>query len=212
MFTRSLNDVFDPDYVAECRSQVNRSYPCVPRYRGIQPFIDEYPRPTLIKDTTAEPRDAFKSLIPTTQYLSIKSTKMTSLHSIETRHFISNQVSPHIYKLLDLLIYKSFISISTHLIPAINIQSATPPPTKSSPPSTKQTQQSTPPSPQHEKHSKAHGVPIPAQRAKCMLKFGDLLEERAEQFVHLDPLCMGIDPVLVKHVLIPAYVEAFRCK
>jgi hypothetical protein len=45
-----------------------------------------------------------------------------------------------------------------------------------------------------------------------MLKFADLLEERAEQFVHLDPLCMGIDPVLVKHVLIPACVEAFRCK
>lgn len=50
-----------------------------------------------------------------------------------------------------------------------------------------------------------------AQRARCMLKFADLLEERTDEFVHLDPMCMGIPVMLVKHVLIPACIETFRC-
>ena len=51
-----------------------------------------------------------------------------------------------------------------------------------------------------------------AQRAKCMLKFADLLEERADEFTHLDPICMDIPITLAKHVLIPSLVETFRCK
>jgi hypothetical protein len=157
MSTKLLNDRSDRDCAADFRSQVNRSYLCVPLCRRMQLFIDGYLR---------LPGSKIQQQSPET-HLSLSFLQLSSVPSnqrkCETRHFINNQVSPHIYELLDLLTYKSFISISTHLIPAINIQSAAPPPTKSSPPSTKQTQlSSTPPSPQHEKHSKAHGVPIPA--------------------------------------------------
>ena len=162
MSTRLLNDLFDPDCVAEFRSQTNRSYLCVPPCCSMQPSLMS-PPPTLIQDTIAELRNAFKSLIPTTQHLPITSTKMSSLHSIETRHFINNQVNTISYKHLPLLTYKSFISISTHPTPGINIQSATPPPTISSPLSMKPTPpSSTRPSLPHEKHSKVHGVPTPA--------------------------------------------------
>jgi aldehyde dehydrogenase (NAD+) len=136
---------------------------------------------------------------------------MPSPHNIETRHFINNQVSP----------------LPPHTIPSHSSLHQYIDPTHSGEqytvfnPTTEE-----PVASFHEADSSIINTAVSAarkafkgpwstytgsQRAKCMLKFADLLEERAEEFVHLDPLCMGIDPVLVQHVLIPACVEAFRC-
>jgi aldehyde dehydrogenase (NAD+) len=51
-----------------------------------------------------------------------------------------------------------------------------------------------------------------AQRAKCMLKFADLLEAKADEIAVLDPMSMGISMGLSKGTLIPSCVEAFRCE
>lgn len=168
----------------------------------------------MIKDTTAEPRDAFKSLIPTPQHLVHQINenafssqyRNSSLHQQPGKsHHLQAHSTPHlqiVHQYIDTphsgdqyivrnpatdefvaSFYEADLSIIDTAVSAAR---------------------------------KAFKGPwstyTGAQRAKCMLKFADLLEERAEQFVHLDPLCMGIDPALMKHVLIPACVEAFRCK
>jgi hypothetical protein len=168
----------------------------------------------LIKNTTAEPKDAFKSLVPTTQHLPIKLTKMTS-HSIETRHFINNQVNPTIYLQLPrpphLQIVHKYIDLP-HSGDRYTVRNPGTDEIVASFHKADSTIIDTAVSAARKAFKGPWGTYTGAQRAKCMLKFADLLEERGEQFVHLDPLCMGIDPVLVKRVLIPACVEAFRCK
>ncbi|KAH7390095.1 putative aldehyde dehydrogenase [Cadophora sp. MPI-SDFR-AT-0126] len=47
------------------------------------------------------------------------------------------------------------------------------------------------------------------QRAKCMLKFADLMEEKVQELAELDSITMGA-PVGVGHFLIPAAAATFR--
>jgi len=49
-----------------------------------------------------------------------------------------------------------------------------------------------------------------AQRAKCMLKFADLLEQNAEEIAKLDPLCMGMPVAISKMVQVPFCANSFR--
>jgi aldehyde dehydrogenase (NAD+) len=51
-----------------------------------------------------------------------------------------------------------------------------------------------------------------AQRAACLNKFADLLEENAEELAYLDALCMGMPSGINAAFIIPQAAAIFRCE
>lgn len=50
-----------------------------------------------------------------------------------------------------------------------------------------------------------------SQRAKCMLKFADLIDANAAKLAELDSITMGAPTAIGAGFLIPAAAAAFRC-
>lgn len=51
-----------------------------------------------------------------------------------------------------------------------------------------------------------------AQRAKCMLNFADLLEQRSDVLAEWDTKSMGVPITTARTSFYPSCVESFRCK
>lgn len=51
-----------------------------------------------------------------------------------------------------------------------------------------------------------------AQRAKCMLKFADLLESKTEELAEWDTKSMGVPLGTAREAFYPSCVESFRCE